>query len=89
MKEYIKKAFYFFVTGRQLTSGLVSRVTNMDEGNTSVCLFSLSENQSKCSQKKKKTSQKYISINKQGILTVALLLGYAEIFLEHEGFLLN
>lgn len=56
MKEYIKKAFYFFVTGRQLTSGLVSRVTNMDEGNTSVCLFSLSENQSKCSQKKKKTS---------------------------------
>lgn len=54
MKEYIKKAFYFFVTGRQLTSGLVSRVTNMDEGNTSVCLFSLSENQSKCSQKKKK-----------------------------------
>lgn len=56
MKEYIKKAFYFFVTGRQLTSGLVSCVTNMDEGNTSVCLFSRSENQSKCSQKKKKTS---------------------------------
>lgn len=38
MEEYIKKAFYFFATGRQLTNGLVSCV-NMNEGKT--CLFIL------------------------------------------------
>lgn len=68
MKEYIKKAFYFFVTGRQLTSGLVSCVTNMDEGNTSVCLFSLSENQSKCSQKKKKQARSTLVLTNRAFL---------------------